>query len=170
MASDVSARTRKIAYLGLLTALAFVFSYIEYLLPLNIGIPGAKVGLPNIVIVTVLYVLGTADAFILSVVRVLLVGLTFGNMSMMMYSMAGALLSFAVMLVATKTKKLSVTGVSVLGGVFHNIGQILVAMFILETGSLVYYLPFLVMVGTASGVIIGIIASLVVRRIRIFSH
>ena len=159
--------TRRISYVGLFTALAFVFSYVEYLLPFNIGIPGAKVGLPNIVIVAALYCLGAGDAFSLSLIRVILVGLTFGNMSMMMYSLAGAALSFAVMFIARKMNKLSVTGVSVLGGVFHNIGQIIVAMLVLETKSLIYYLPFLMIVGTASGVVIGIVSAMVVKRIKV---
>ncbi len=165
MDNDADKRTVKISYLGLMIALAFIFSYVEYLIPLNIGIPGAKAGLPNIVIVTALYTAGPAIAFALSIVRVLLVGLTFGNVSMMVYSMAGAILSFAVMVIAKKSGKLSITGVSVIGGVFHNIGQIIVAMFVLETNSLIYYLPFLIIAGTAAGVIIGILAALVTKRI-----
>ncbi len=165
MENRTDKRTAKIAYTGLFVALAFVFSYVEYLLPLNIGIPGAKIGLPNIVIMAILYTVGTIDAFVLSMVRVVLVGFTFGNMSMMLYSFAGAILSFLVMLAARKTDKFSIMGVSVLGGVFHNIGQIIVAMFVLETGSLIYYLPFLIIVGTVSGVLIGIVSAMITKRI-----
>ena len=159
-------KTNKIAFLGLLVALAFVLSYIEFLLPLNIGIPGAKVGLANLVVMVALYTLGTTNAFILSVVRVVLVGLTFGNLAMMMYSLAGAGLSFLAMVIAKKTKLLSITGVSVLGGVCHNLGQIIVAMFVLETASLVYYLPFLIVIGTISGVVIGIISGMIISRVQ----
>ncbi|QFJ56239.1 Gx transporter family protein [Pseudobutyrivibrio xylanivorans] len=159
--------TKKIAYLGLLIALAFVLSYIEVLLPLNIGIPGAKVGLANIAIVVALYTIGSKNAFMLSIVRVILVGLTFGNLAMMMYSAAGAVLSFAMMYIGKRTKKLSITGVSVLGGVFHNVGQIIVAMFVLETKQLVYYLPFLIVIGTISGVVIGIISAMVSKRVKV---
>ena len=159
-------KTNKIAFLGLLVALAFVLSYIEFLLPLNIGIPGAKVGLANLVVMVALYTLGTKNAFILSVVRVVLVGLTFGNLAMMMYSLAGAGLSFLAMVIAKKTKLLSITGVSVLGGVCHNLGQIIVAMFVLETASLVYYLPFLIAIGTISGVVIGILSGMIISRVQ----
>ena len=159
--------TKKIAYLGLLIALAFVLSYIEVLLPLNIGIPGAKVGLANIAIVVALYTNGSKNAFMLSIVRVILVGFTFGNLAMMMYSAAGAVLSFAMMYIGKRTKKLSITGVSVLGGVFHNVGQIIVAMFVLETKQLVYYLPFLIVIGTISGVVIGIISAMVSKRVKV---
>ncbi len=165
MGNGTDKKTVKIAYFGLFIALAFVLSYVEYLFPFNIGIPGAKVGLPNIVIVTALYTTGIVDAFILSMVRVVLVGITFGNISMMIYSLAGAILSIAAMLIGKKINMFSVTGVSVLGGVFHNIGQIIVAIFVLETKSLLYYLPFLVIIGTLSGVVIGIISSLVAGRV-----
>ena len=89
--------TKKVAYLGMLIALAFVLSYVEVLLPLNIGIPGAKIGLANIVTVVALYTIGAKNSLILSIVRVILVGLTFGNFAMMLYSAAGALLSFTMM-------------------------------------------------------------------------
>ncbi|MBQ8490412.1 MAG: Gx transporter family protein [Pseudobutyrivibrio sp.] len=158
-------KTKRIACLGLFIALAFVLSYVEYLLPLNIGIPGAKVGLANLVVMVALYTLGKKDAALLSVVRVVLVGFTFGNLAMMLYSMAGALLSFVVMLIAKRTKLFSITGVSVLGGVFHNVGQIIVAMFVLETASLLYYLPFLIVIGTISGIVIGVISGLITVRV-----
>ena len=157
---------KKIAFLGLFVALAFVLSYIEYMLPLNIGIPGAKIGLANLVVMVALYTVGDKNAIALSIIRVVLVGLTFGNISMMMYSLAGAALSLCVMLIAKKLGKLSVTGVSVLGGVFHNIGQIIVAMLVLETQSLLYYLPFLIVIGTITGVLIGFVANLITTRVK----
>ena len=157
---------RKIAFLGLFVALAFVLSYIEYMLPLNIGIPGAKVGFANLVVMVALYTVGEKNAIALSLIRVVLVGLTFGNISMMMYSLAGAALSLFAMLIAKKIGKLSVTGVSVLGGVFHNIGQIIVAMLVLETESLIYYLPFLMVIGTITGVLIGFVANLITIRVK----
>jgi heptaprenyl diphosphate synthase len=157
---------RKIAFLGLFVALAFVLSYIEYMLPLNIGIPGAKVGLANLVVMVALYTVGYRSAIALSIIRVVLVGLTFGNVSMMMYSLAGAALSLCAMLIAKKAGKFSAAGVSALGGVFHNIGQIIVAMLVLETQSLLYYLPFLIVIGTITGVIIGFIANLITVRVK----
>ncbi len=158
-------RTRRIAYLGLLTALAFVFSYIEFLIPVNIGVPGAKLGLANLAIIVALYTLGERDAFLLSVVRIVLVGFTFANLAMMIYSLAGGCLSYAAMVIAKKTNRLSMTGVSVLGGVFHNIGQIFVAMLALKTESLIYYLPVLLIAGIASGVAIGLLGAMVTKRI-----
>ena len=158
--------TKKISYLGLLIALAFVLSYVENLLPISIGIPGAKIGLANLVVMVALYTIGSKNALMLSVVRVVLVGLTFGNMAMMMYSMAGALLSFFVMYIAKRSKAFSITGVSVLGGVFHNVGQIIVAIFVLETQKLIYYLPVLIIIGTITGLVIGIVAGLVCQRIK----
>lgn len=158
--------TKKIAYLGLLVALAFVFSYVEFLIPINIGIPGAKLGLANLVVIVALYTLREREAFLLSMIRILLTGFTFGSLASMMYSFAGGLLSFGVMLIAKKTKFLSITGVSVLGGVFHNVGQILVAMLVLETSSLIYYLPVLLIVGTLSGIAIGLLGAMVTKRIK----
>ena len=158
-------KTNKVAFLGIFIALAFVLSYIEFLLPLNIGIPGAKIGLANLVIVVSLFIVGKKDAFVLSIIRVILVGLTFGNLAMMIYSLAGAMLSFVAMLIAMKTEKFSVVGVSVVGGVFHNIGQIIVAILVLDTSGLIYYLPFLTVIGTVSGVVIGILASMIVERL-----
>lgn len=158
-------KTKRIACLGLFIALAFVLSYVEFLLPLNIGIPGAKVGLANLVVMVALYTLGKKDAAFLSFVRVVLVGLTFGNLAMLLYSLAGAILSFFAMLIAKRTKLFSITGVSVLGGVFHNVGQIIVAMLVLETGSLLYYLPFLIVIGTISGVVIGLLSGMITARV-----
>lgn len=158
--------TKKISYIGLLVALAFVFSYIEFLIPISLGVPGAKLGLANLVIIVALYTLKERDAFLLSMIRIVLVGFTFGNMASMMYSLAGGLLSFAAMVIAKKTKLLSTTGVSVLGGVFHNIGQIIVAMLVLDTSSLIYYLPVLIIVGSVAGIVIGILGASVTKRIK----
>ena len=159
-------KNKRIAFLGLFVAVAFVLSYIEFMLPINIGIPGAKIGLANLVVMVALYTIGEKEAIALSIIRVVLVGLTFGNLSMMMYSLAGAALSLFVMLIAKRFGKFSMTGVSILGGVFHNVGQIIVAMLVLETGSLIYYLPFLIVIGTITGVIIGVIANLITVRVK----
>ena len=124
---------KKTALLGMLVALAFVLSYIETLIPVNLGIPGAKLGLANLVVMVALYTLGTKEAFALSMVRILLTGLTFSSMAAMLYSFAGGLLSFAVMYLAKRSKLFSAAGVSVLGGISHNAGQIFVAMWVLDT-------------------------------------
>lgn len=157
---------KRVAGLGMLVALAFVFSYIEFLIPINLGIPGVKLGLANLVVVIALYHLGARDAFMLSLVRVILVSLTFGNMASFMYSAVGALLSFLVMWGLMSLQKFSSIGVSVMGGVFHNVGQILVAMLLLETAQLIYYLPVLIVSGLVSGALIGLLGGIIVKRIK----
>lgn len=159
-------KTKKIAYLGLLIALAFVFSYIEFLIPVNIGVPGAKLGLANLVIIVALYTLNEKDAFVLSMIRIVLVGFTFANLASMLYSLAGGILSFLAMVLVKKNGKLSITGVSVIGGVFHNIGQIIMAIWVVKTASLVYYLPVLMISGIVAGVGIGILGGMVTKRIK----
>lgn len=156
---------KKAAYMGMMVALAFVFSYIEFLIPINIGIPGVKLGLANLAAMVALYTMGIREACILSLIRILLTGFTFGNPASMIYSLAGGALSLLVMTGARKMKLFSVTGVSVLGGVFHNIGQILIAMIVVENARLLYYLPVLVLSGTIAGVLIGILASVLVKRL-----
>ena len=99
-------KTKKIAYLGLLIALAFVFSYIEFMIPVNIGVPGAKLGLANLVIIVALYTLNERDAFVLSMIRIVLVGFTFANLASMLYSLAGGILSYLAMVIAKRTKLL----------------------------------------------------------------
>ncbi len=157
---------KKTAYMGMLTALAFVFSYIEFLMPINLGVPGVKLGLANLVVIVALYLMDVRWACTLSAVRILLVGLTFGNPASMVYSLAGGMLSLVIMIIAKKGKLFSVTGVSILGGVFHNIGQIVVAIFVVETTSLLYYLPVLVLSGTIAGVVIGIISAILIRHLK----
>lgn len=158
-------KTRKVALYGMLIALAMILSYVESLLPLNFAVPGIKMGLPNIVIVFALYKLSFRDACVISLVRVLLSSLLFGNMFSLAYSAAGAVLSLLVMFLLYKSKKFGTTGVSVAGGVAHNAGQIIVAIFVLETGKLIYYLPVLCISGTVAGVCIGLVSALLIRRI-----
>lgn len=159
-------RNKKTAYIGLLVALAFIFSYIEFLIPINLGIPGVKLGLANLVIIVGMYTIGEKNSFILSMVRIVLVAITFSNMSAMLYSLAGGILSYAVMVAAKRTKFLSVKGVSAFGGIFHNVGQILAAVLILETKELIYYLPVLMIAGIVSGTVIGLLAAMVIERIK----
>lgn len=157
-------KASKIAQYGLLTALALVLSYLESLVP-PIGIPGVKLGLPNLAIVFALYRLGFRDACLISLIRVVLVSLLFGSGVSLAYSAAGAALSLAVMGLLRKTEKFSPVGVSVAGGVAHNAGQILVAMAVLETSRLAWYLPVLCVAGTVAGVLIGVVAGELVRRV-----
>lgn len=163
-------KTKKIAYLGLLIALAFVFSYIEFLIPVNLGIPGAKLGLANLVIIVALYTINEKDAFVLSMIRIVLVGFTFANLASMLYSLAGGILSFFAMVLAKRSKKLSMTGVSVIGGIFHNVGQIVIAICVVKTASLIYYLPVLMVAGITAGVAIGLLGAMVTKRIKRLVH
>ena len=157
---------KQIAEYGLLIALAMVLSYVEVLIPLSVAIPGVKLGLANIVVVFALYRLGKTEAFVISMLRVLLMTFMFGNAFALAYSLSGAILSFVVMLLLLKTGRFSPVGVGIGGGVSHNIGQILCAMVLLETKQIVYYLPVLFISGTIAGVAIGIISGILMDRIK----
>ena len=159
-------KSKKIALMGLLTALAMIFSYIEFLIPISIGIPGIKLGLANIVVVTALYVIKPQEAFLINVVRILLVGLLFGNSMSLIYSLAGGLLSFGVMLLLKKINGFSVYGISIAGGVSHNVGQILAAMLTLENLMIAYYLPALLIAGTVTGLLIGFLSSRIIPQVK----
>lgn len=161
----MNTRAKKTAYYALCIALAFVFSYLESLIPLNIGVPGIKLGLANLVVVAALYVMGERDAFIISMIRILLCGLTFGGVFSLVYSFAGGILSFAVMLLAKRSKRLSVLGVSVLGAAVHNVGQIAAAAAVMENAGVFYYLPVLLLSGAVTGALIGILSGTVISRI-----
>lgn len=157
---------KKTAFLGLCTALALVLAYVEVLIPPIItAIPGIKIGLPNIVIIFLLYRQGIKEAALVSFVRVVAVALLFGNMMGFAYSIAGAVLSLLGMLLLKKLDFMSVVGVSVAGGVLHNVGQIAMAMILLGTAELGYYLIVLAVTGTVSGVLIGICGALMIKRI-----
>ena len=157
-------KASKIAQYALLTALALVLSYLESLIP-PLWVPGVKLGLPNLAVVFALYRLGWKDACAISLVRVVLVTLLFGNGAALAYSIAGAALSLSLMGLLKKTGKFSTVGISVAGGVAHNAGQILVAMALLETSRLAWYLPVLWVSGTIAGVLIGIVSGVLVERV-----
>jgi len=159
-------KSKKVVLYGLLIALAFILSYIESIIPIPVPIPGIKIGLANLVVITALYLMGPKQAFVLSMIRIVLVGFTFGNLSTMLFSFAGGLLSWSLMVLARKIKGLSITGVSILGGVGHNIGQILVAMFVVNSSSLIYYLPFLIISGLVAGTVIGMVGAIITIRLK----
>ena len=155
---NTTGMSRKIAYGAMLVALAMIFSYVESLIPISIGIPGIKLGIANLVTVMGIYFLKSADVFIVVVMRIVLVGFMFGNGVSIIYSLAGGILSFAVMLLIKKTDKFSVISVSVVGGITHNIGQITIAAILLKSTAVIYYLPVLMIAGTITGLLIGIVA------------
>lgn len=157
-------KTKNVALFGMMVALAFTFSYLESLIPFNFGIPGVKLGLANLVVVVALYTMKPSEAFSIAVIRIFLAGLTFGNAYSIAYSLCGGILSFAVMLLMKKTK-LSIVGVSMMGGISHNIGQIIVAAIVMETARIAYYLPVLLVAGLATGLLLGIVSKLIVSRV-----
>lgn len=156
----------KAAYFGVFTALALIFSYVETLIPIHIGIPGVKLGLANLIVVIALYRIGVRESYVLSVLRVILAGFLFGNLFAILYSLAGGLFSLTVMAFLKRTEKFSVLGVSMAGGVFHNVGQLLMAAIVLESLSITYYLPVLLISGIVTGLLIGIVANEMLKRVR----
>lgn len=155
----------RVAYFGVFTALALIFSYVETLIPVNLGIPGVKLGLANLIIVVALYKMRLSEAYLLSVVRVLLAGFIFGNYFSIIYSLAGGLLSLTVMALLKKWGGFSLQGISIAGGVFHNIGQLIVAAVVVETFSVTYYFPVLLVAGLLTGFVIGIVAEMMLKRL-----
>jgi heptaprenyl diphosphate synthase len=153
--------------MALTTAIALVLSFIESQIPAFVAVPGVKIGLPNIAIVYALYRLGWKEAAVISMTRVVLVSLLFGSAASFLYSFAGAVLSLAGMTLLKKTGKFTEIVVSVAGGVLHNIGQIAMASFILETDVLRYYLPFLLISGILAGVAVGLVSGILIRRIHL---
>ena len=158
-------KTSEVAEYGLMAALALGLSYLESRLPVFFAVPGMKLGLTNIVVLIALYRRGAKEAFFINLVRILLAGFTFGSLSSMIYSLAGGIASFLAMIVCKRSGRFSMTGVSVAGGVAHNIGQTVVAAAVLETEALLWYLPFLLIAGTAAGLVIGLMGSGVLRRL-----
>lgn len=158
---------KRVATCAVMVALAMIFSYVEALIPINFGIPGIKLGLANLVVVVALYSLGWPIAALISLVRILLSALLFGNMASLLYSLAGGILSFIVMALLKKIKGFSVIGVSIAGGVCHDIGQILMAWFMLGSFKIVYYLPVLIIAGALTGLIIGFLAKKCLTLLRL---
>lgn len=147
---------RKTVELSFFLALALILSYVEALIPFSFGIPGMKLGLPNLVVVLLLYRRSAKEAVLVNILRIILSGLLFSNLYTILYALSGAALSFCAMLAGRRFKCFSAVGVSVLGGVFHNIGQILTAMLVVETYYVGYYMPFLIAAGTITGAVLGV--------------
>ena len=160
-------KTKKVAFLGVSIALAMILSYVESQIPALVAIPGIKVGLPNLVIVFLLYKMSWKDATIVSIIRILLVAMVFGqNIMMVSFSIAGAVLSLTSMILLKKTNWCSTITVSIVGGIFHNIGQIVAAILWTETVGIVTYLPVLLISGTVAGAVVGLISGMLVERLK----
>ena len=160
--------TNKIAYLGVFTALALILSFVESQIPPLMAIPGVKLGIPNIAILFILYKVGWKEAAVVNVVRVFVVALLFGSVMSMIYSFAGAFLSLLGMILLKKSNLFSCVTVSVVGGILHNVGQIIADCFVTETSELLYYLPVLIISGTVAGILIGLVAGMLLKRMEKF--
>ena len=158
-------KTKKVAMLGLCIALSMVLSFIEHQIPPLVAVPGVKVGLPNLVMVFMLYKIGWKETAVVSLIRVVLVSMLFGSVVSMAYGLVGATLSLIGMTLLKKTKLFSTIAVSVVGGVLHNIGQIATACVVMGTAQIVYYLPVLLISGTIAGVVIGYVSGLLVKKL-----
>ena len=167
--NDVSVKhtpvSKKIPVAAILASLALIFSYLEFLFPLSLGIPGIKPGLANIVVVVALYKLGSRTALMVNLTRILLAAALFGSVFSGLYALSGGLVSFAVMTALRKTNLFSTAGVSMAGGVFHNLAQLAVAALIVESSLILYYFPLLLLAGMAAGLLNGVLATRIQRAL-----
>ncbi len=159
-------KTKKVTFLGLAIALAMILSFVEHQIPPIVAIPGIKLGLPNLVMTFLLYRVGWKETVTVSLIRIILVSMLFGNLQYMTFSIAGALLSLAGMILLKKTDWFSCIAVSISGGILHNIGQIIAACVWTQTAEIAFYLPFLLVSGTVAGALIGLLAGLMIKRFK----
>ena len=157
-------KAKRVTFLGLSIALAMILSFVEHQIPALVSIPGIKVGLPNLVMVFLLYRIGWKETVIVSIIRILLVSMLFGTVQSLAFSLMGAFLSLTTMILLKKTGWFSCIPVSITGGIMHNVGQIIAACWIMATPEIVYYLPVLLVSGIVSGAIIGILSGMIVKR------
>ena len=156
--------TTKIAFLGMFITLALIASYVESLVPFYFGAPGIKLGLANLITVILLYRSSWKDAAVVSVLRIVLSGILFGNVFSIIYSFCGAFLSLFFMCLMKQVKGFSVIGISMAGGVLHNLGQLMAAIYLMENGNIIYYFPVLMVAGLVTGLLIGIGSREVLKR------
>lgn len=158
--------SKKISYCAMLVALAMIFSYVESMIPINFGIPGVKIGIANVVTVFGIYFLNSGSVFLIVFLRILLIGFMFGSGMSILYSLAGGMLSLIIMLFMKRAGIFSVIGISIGGGIAHNVGQIAVAACVVQNLKLIYYLPVLLISGVITGWLVGIISSRVLNIIK----
>ena len=157
-------KARKITFLGLSIALAMILSFVESQIPALVAIPGIKVGLPNIVMVFLLYRVGAKETVIVSIIRILLISMLFGNLQTLTFSIAGAVVSLTGMILLKKLNCFSCIAVSITGGILHNVGQIVAAIFWTGTAQIAFYLPVLLISGTVAGTLIGLLGGMIIKR------
>ncbi len=158
--------TRKITYIAILTSMALVLSYFERILPPPVPIAGVKFGLANIIILIALYILSSKDAFIILMLKVFMVSLLFSGLTGLLFGLIGGTLSFIAMVLTKKAGIFSSIGVSISGAVFFNIGQIIASMILINTITILYYLPVLIISGVISGFITGLVASFTIKYLK----
>ena len=158
-------QTKTITRMGILLAVALVLGYIENLIPINATIPGVKLGLSNTVLLYALYIINARSAFVLMVMKVILSGMLFSGLSGAIYSFAGGLFSLIMMILVRKLPDISIVGVSVIGAVFHNVGQITIASFVIENRYIFFYLPVLLISAVITGIATGIIAKYALKSL-----
>lgn len=163
--NEMLSRNKRIALRGILIALAMILSYIESFIPFSSAVPGIKIGLANIVTIYALNRLGVKDTIIISLLRIFLSSLLFGNMAMMVYSISGALFSILIMTLAARIPQLGIMGISVAGAVSHNIAQCAAASVLLRNASVMHYLPVLLISGVAAGAVTGVVSAAVLKKI-----
>lgn len=156
---------RRTAYMGMYLAVALILSYVESLIPISVGIPGVKLGLANLIVVIMLYLADWREALLISVLRIVLSGAMFGNLFGILYGLAGGLFSFLVMALLIKSDRFHVVTVSICGGVAHNMAQLVVAAFLVESYYVIYYMPVLLIAGMLTGTLVGIISREAGRRL-----
>ena len=160
---------KKVAYLGLFLGLALVCSYLESLVPIGFGIPGIKLGLTNVVIILLMYCIGAKEALVISLLRIFLIGFLL-NPASILFSLAGGLLSFILMYLMKRTNLFKCLSVSLVGGISHNIGQIIVASVIVENYNILFYIPVLLVAGIITGFLIGIVSQEIIIRLENSIH
>ena len=159
-------KTLQLTTMAFIIAFAMILSFVESRIPAFVAIPGVKVGLANIAVIFTLYKLGVKEAITVSIIRVLMIAMLFGSAVSLIYSVCGAILSLASMILLKKLTPLTEVAVSVTGGVMHNVGQIAAASFMLSTNVVIYYLPFLLVSGTIAGIVVGIASAILIKRVK----
>ena len=156
-------KIKQIAMMAILIALSFVLSYVDSLIVLPFGIPGIKLGIANIAIIYTLYKIGAKEAIVVSILRLVLSSILFGSVLTFLYSLVGAVLSLSLMIILKKYTNLALITISISGAVLHNIGQIIVAVIVMATKEIVFYLPILIITGILSGIGVGILSVLTIK-------
>ena len=157
---------KMIAACALFTAIAMIFSYIESFLPIPFPVPGFRLGFANIAILAVLYLYGIKEAFIVNIIRIVLSALLFGNINSFFFSIAGGMASLSVMMLLKRTGKLSVIAVSAIGGVVHNVVQVIIAVWVLGSPAVAYLIPLFMIIGVVTGIVCGIITGIFLKHVK----